>query len=67
MTEPHHMAKLLNFAMTDLMAETDELIMMGEDIGKKGGVYGVIMPKIKFAVKRPPCHFSPTVNLQIRW
>ena len=41
MTEPQHMAKLLNFAMTDLMAETDELIMMGEDIGKKGGVYGV--------------------------
>ena len=41
MTEPQHMAKLLNFAMTDLMASTPELIMMGEDIGKKGGVYGV--------------------------
>ena len=41
LSEPQHMAKLLNFAMTDLMAKTPELIMMGEDIGKKGGVYGV--------------------------
>ena len=41
MGEPQHMAKLLNFAMTDLMLTHDEIIMMGEDIGRKGGVYGV--------------------------
>ena len=41
MGEPQHMAKLINFAMTDLMLEHEDIIMMGEDIGKKGGVYGV--------------------------
>jgi len=41
LSEPQHMAKLLNFAMTDLMTQYPEIIMMGEDIGKKGGVYGV--------------------------
>ncbi len=41
MREPQHMARLINFAMTDLMLAHDELIMMGEDIGRKGGVYGV--------------------------
>lgn len=40
-SEPQHMAKLLNFAMTDLMLAHNEIIMMGEDIGRKGGVYGV--------------------------
>lgn len=35
------MAKLINFAMTDLMLAHDDVIMMGEDIGRKGGVYGV--------------------------
>ncbi|MFV0513270.1 MAG: thiamine pyrophosphate-dependent enzyme [Jhaorihella sp.] len=39
--EPQHMAKLINFAMTDLMLEIPELVMMGEDVGRKGGVYGV--------------------------
>ncbi len=41
MRQPQHMAKLLNFAMTDLMLAHDEVVMMGEDIGRKGGVYGV--------------------------
>ncbi|MBZ0128355.1 MAG: MFS transporter [Rhodobacteraceae bacterium] len=40
-SEPQHMARLINFAMTDLMLETPELVMMGEDVGRKGGVYGV--------------------------
>ena len=39
--EPQHMAKLINFAMTDLMLSYDDVVMMGEDIGRKGGVYGV--------------------------
>jgi len=41
MTEPQHMAKLINFAITDLMLEHGEIVMAGEDIGRKGGVYGV--------------------------
>lgn len=36
-----HMAKLINWALIDLMAERDNMVMCGEDIGKKGGVYNV--------------------------
>lgn len=39
--EPHHMAKLINLALTDLMIEHDEIVLAGEDVGRKGGVYGV--------------------------
>jgi 2-oxoisovalerate dehydrogenase E1 component len=39
--EPQHMSRLLNWALTDLMLEHPEIVMMGEDIGAKGGVYGV--------------------------
>ncbi|MCP5072300.1 MAG: MFS transporter [Rhodobacteraceae bacterium] len=35
------MSRILNWALTDLMLEHGEIIMMGEDIGLKGGVYGV--------------------------
>jgi 2-oxoisovalerate dehydrogenase E1 component len=35
------MSRLINWAMTDLMLEHSEIICMGEDIGRKGGVYGV--------------------------
>jgi 2-oxoisovalerate dehydrogenase E1 component len=38
---PQPMVKLLNWALTDLMLEHGELVMMGEDVGRKGGVYGV--------------------------
>ncbi|WP_299351112.1 thiamine pyrophosphate-dependent enzyme [uncultured Shimia sp.] len=38
---PQHMSRLLNWALTDLMLEHGELVMMGEDVGRKGGVYGV--------------------------
>ena len=41
LTTPQPMAKLLNFALTDLMLEHGEITMMGEDVGRKGGVYGV--------------------------
>lgn len=41
MTEPQPMSRIINWAMTDLMAAHDEIVMMGEDIGRKGGVYGV--------------------------
>ena len=41
MAEPQHMAKLINMALTDLMLEHREIVLAGEDVGRKGGVYGV--------------------------
>ncbi len=38
---PQPMSRLLNWTLTDLMLEHDEIVMMGEDVGRKGGVYGV--------------------------
>jgi 2-oxoisovalerate dehydrogenase E1 component len=35
------MSRLINWALTDLMLTHGELVLMGEDIGRKGGVYGV--------------------------
>lgn len=41
MEEPQPMSRLLNWALTDLMLAHPEIVMMGEDVGLKGGVYGV--------------------------
>ncbi|WP_170410062.1 dehydrogenase E1 component subunit alpha/beta [Ruegeria atlantica] len=41
MNDPQPMSRLINWALTDLMLEHDEIVCMGEDIGRKGGVYGV--------------------------
>lgn len=41
MEEPQIMSRLINWALTDLMLEHGEIVMMGEDVGLKGGVYGV--------------------------
>jgi 2-oxoisovalerate dehydrogenase E1 component len=41
MGEPQHMAKLINFALTDLMLAHEDIVLAGEDVGRKGGVYGV--------------------------
>lgn len=41
MDSPQIMSRLINWALTDLMLEHGEIAMMGEDIGRKGGVYGV--------------------------
>ncbi|MFZ1742142.1 MAG: thiamine pyrophosphate-dependent enzyme [Pontixanthobacter sp.] len=41
MDQPQIMSRLINWALTDLMLTYGEIVMMGEDIGKKGGVYGV--------------------------
>ena len=35
------MARLINWTLTDLMLAHPEIVLMGEDIGRKGGVYGV--------------------------
>jgi len=39
--QPQHMAKLINLALTDLMLAHEEIVVAGEDVGRKGGVYGV--------------------------
>ena len=41
MDAPQPMARHINWALTDLMLEHGEIVAMGEDIGAKGGVYGV--------------------------
>ncbi len=41
MDEPQPMARLINWALTDLMLDHGEIVLMGEDVGRKGGVYGV--------------------------
>ncbi len=41
LNKKQHCAKLINWALMDLMAENDHIVMCGEDIGKKGGVYNV--------------------------
>lgn len=41
MEQPQPMSRIINWALTDLMLEHGEIVCMGEDVGKKGGVYGV--------------------------
>jgi 2-oxoisovalerate dehydrogenase E1 component len=51
--QPQPMSKLLNWAMTDLMLTYQDIVMMGEDIGKKGGVYGVTQKlQVRFGADR---------------
>lgn len=38
---PQPMSRLINWALHDLMLEHGEIALMGEDVGRKGGVYGV--------------------------
>lgn len=39
--EPQTLARLINWTLTDLMLSYPEIILAGEDIGRKGGVYGL--------------------------
>ncbi|MFT4924439.1 MAG: 2-oxoisovalerate dehydrogenase E1 component [Phenylobacterium sp.] len=49
----HPMAKLINWTLMDLMAEQQNIVMCGEDIAKKGGVYSVTSKlSEKFSVNR---------------
>ncbi|MCI5074864.1 thiamine pyrophosphate-dependent enzyme [Oricola sp.] len=41
MGEPQIMSRLINWALTDVMLAHGEIALMGEDVGRKGGVYGV--------------------------
>ena len=40
-TQPRHMAQLINRALHDLMLSHDNIVLAGQDIGPKGGVYNV--------------------------
>lgn len=53
LAKAHPMAKLINWALMDLMAEQKNIVMCGEDIAKKGGVYSVTSKlSEKFSVNR---------------
>lgn len=39
--DPQPMSRIINWALTDLMLAHPDIVMMGEDVGRKGGVYGV--------------------------
>jgi 2-oxoisovalerate dehydrogenase E1 component len=39
--KPQHMARLLSWTLADLMLSYANIIVAGEDVGPKGGVYGV--------------------------
>jgi 2-oxoisovalerate dehydrogenase E1 component len=41
MDQPQVMSRLINWALTDVMLAHGEVALMGEDVGAKGGVYGV--------------------------
>jgi len=41
MDKPQHMARLLSWALADLMLAHKNVIVAGEDVGPKGGVYNV--------------------------
>jgi 2-oxoisovalerate dehydrogenase E1 component len=41
MDKPQHMARLLSWALADLMLAHGNIIVAGEDVGRKGGVYNV--------------------------
>ena len=38
---PQHMAKLINWALMDLLVRYQNTLIFGEDVAQKGGVYGV--------------------------
>ena len=41
MGDPQPMSRLINWALADLMLAHGEIVLAGEDVGRKGGVYGV--------------------------
>ncbi len=51
--KPQHMAKLINWALADLMMTRKNVILFGEDIAGKGGVYNVTAGLLqKFGARR---------------
>jgi len=41
LAKKQHLAKLINWTLLDAMAEQKNIVMLGEDIARKGGVYNV--------------------------
>ncbi len=41
LSKPLHMGKLINLTLTEMMARYKNIVVCGEDVGKKGGVYHV--------------------------
>lgn len=41
LSQPQHMAKLINYGLTDLMLRYPNTLVFGEDVAQKGGVYNV--------------------------
>jgi 2-oxoisovalerate dehydrogenase E1 component len=41
LAQPQHMARLLSWALADILLERPHAIVCGEDVGPKGGVYNV--------------------------
>ena len=39
--KPLHMGKMINLTLTEMMARYQNIVVCGEDVGKKGGVYHV--------------------------
>jgi 2-oxoisovalerate dehydrogenase E1 component len=53
MDKPQHMAKLINWALADLLLRYDNTVVFGEDVAQKGGVYNVTAGLWqKFGLKR---------------
>ena len=51
--QPNHMAKLINYALKDLMLQYENILVFGEDVAKKGGVYNVTADLYKqFSIRR---------------
>lgn len=45
--KPQHMARLINLALADIMLQYPNTLICGEDVGLKGGVYGVTQGLVK--------------------
>ena len=53
MDRSHHMAKLINYTLSDLMLRYENTLIFGEDVAQKGGVYHVTADLYKqFGVRR---------------
>lgn len=50
---PQHMAKLINYALSDIMLRYKNTVIFGEDVAQKGGVYNVTTDIFKqFGIRR---------------
>jgi len=53
MNQSHHMAKLINYTLSDLMLRYENTLVFGEDVAQKGGVYHVTADLYKqFGIRR---------------